>query len=426
MSTKWTERINPDLMKREASYIIYKEDNTIYALNGTTGKVDYSGTNAATVIQSAISALTNGGKIFLKAATYSLSSDISLGDNIVLCGEGVSTELQCNGGRFSTSSKSKILIKDLYINGLNLAKSLLRFVSCSEVIIENVKIRSAATSAGATQILLEDVDEARVLNCFFDMGGVSSYGIKTDAGSTNLVIKNNIFKISVNSYNPIAIYGDAQRWIVDSNVVHCTAGSPHTGIASSCSYYGVISNNIVKGFTATDEGGIEVEYKSSHGNNQSHDVIVIGNLVSNCNMGIYVRNVDGTSDKNPYEVLIVGNRAHSCSVGIKVEAGNRITVQDNDVYGCTTTISNSGTDSIIRHNKGFATENSGTATITSGSSSVTVNHELAGTPTVVTVTPSADIGDVWVDTLTSTQFTIHCDSAPGSDTTVYWYAGYRP
>jgi len=37
-----------------ADYIIYKDGATTYALNGTTGILDYSGTNTVTVIQSAM------------------------------------------------------------------------------------------------------------------------------------------------------------------------------------------------------------------------------------------------------------------------------------------------------------------------------------------------------------------------------------
>jgi len=42
------------------SYIIFQESGTIYAQNGLTGDIDYSGTDAVTVIQSAIDALTSG------------------------------------------------------------------------------------------------------------------------------------------------------------------------------------------------------------------------------------------------------------------------------------------------------------------------------------------------------------------------------
>ena len=73
-----------------ASYIIYKDGTTYYAQNGQTGVNDYSGTDASTVIQSAINALgTNGGKIFIKAGTYTLSTSIIFQKNQTIVGEGV-------------------------------------------------------------------------------------------------------------------------------------------------------------------------------------------------------------------------------------------------------------------------------------------------------------------------------------------------
>ncbi len=62
-----------------ASYIIFKDGNTIYAKNGMTGKIEFSGTDAATVIQNAINALISGGKIFIKNGTYTLTSGITFG-----------------------------------------------------------------------------------------------------------------------------------------------------------------------------------------------------------------------------------------------------------------------------------------------------------------------------------------------------------
>ena len=54
------------------SYTIYVNGDTYYARNGSTGEIDYSGTNASTVIQSAVNALSNGGRVFLKQGTYLL------------------------------------------------------------------------------------------------------------------------------------------------------------------------------------------------------------------------------------------------------------------------------------------------------------------------------------------------------------------
>ena len=63
--------------EQEASYIVFVDSadgNKIKAKNGTTGKIEYSGTDGATVIQSAINALPNsGGAIVLRAGTYNLS-----------------------------------------------------------------------------------------------------------------------------------------------------------------------------------------------------------------------------------------------------------------------------------------------------------------------------------------------------------------
>ena len=48
-----------------ASYVIYKQGDVIYAKNGETGAVEFSGTDAATIIQNAINAVENG-RIFVK------------------------------------------------------------------------------------------------------------------------------------------------------------------------------------------------------------------------------------------------------------------------------------------------------------------------------------------------------------------------
>jgi len=56
-----------------ASYIVYNKSGTINAVNGTTGSVDFSGTNATTVVQSTINALTNGS-VYIKDGTGTLGT----------------------------------------------------------------------------------------------------------------------------------------------------------------------------------------------------------------------------------------------------------------------------------------------------------------------------------------------------------------
>jgi hypothetical protein len=65
-------------------------------------------------------------------------------------------------------------------------------------------------------------------------------------------------------------------------------------------------------------------------------------------------------------------------------------------------------------------ETNGSATIASGATSIAVTHGLIATPAAsdITLTPTAttttDPGNIWVDTITSTQFTIRCRVDPGA------------
>lgn len=59
--------------------------------------MDIDGTDASTVIQAAIDALLNGGKIFIKPGTYSISNKIIGGSAIQFIGEGYSSFLDGTG-----------------------------------------------------------------------------------------------------------------------------------------------------------------------------------------------------------------------------------------------------------------------------------------------------------------------------------------
>ena len=62
----------------------------------------------------------------------------------------------------------------------------------------------------------------------------------------------------------------------------------------------------------------------------------------------------------------------------------------------------------------------GEATIPAGQTKVTVNHYLVDTPKSIIVTPTANLGNVWVENVTSNSFEIHCETAPATDTKVYY------
>jgi len=90
-------------------------------------------------------------------------------------------------------------------------------------------------------------------------------------------------------------------------------------------------------------------------------------------------------------------------------------------------LSSSGTHNTIRNNLGYITENSGTATLVNATTSIAVTHGLDVTPSAgdIVVTPIEAWGSMaqfYIDTYTSTQFTIHADGDPGVDVDFAWNA----
>lgn len=103
-----------------------------------------------------------------------------------------------------------------------------------------------------------------------------------------------------------------------------------------------------------------------------------------------------------------------------------IYTRDNIIRNTTTPIS-LPINFECRNNIGFATETSGTATLANGTTSIAVTHGLDVTPAVgdIVVTPIEAWGNMtqfYIDTYTSTQFTIHADINPGQDVDFAWKA----
>jgi len=65
-------------LKSPASYIIWTDGTNYYALNGTNGAIDYSGTDAATVIRNAVDNTPMYGRVVITEGTYTLTNAIEL------------------------------------------------------------------------------------------------------------------------------------------------------------------------------------------------------------------------------------------------------------------------------------------------------------------------------------------------------------
>jgi hypothetical protein len=91
-----TINIEPASLSGDYSYLVETDGTYVWAKSGKTGEVVYggqwnaggvSGTDASTVIQSAIDALTNGGKVFVKGGEYLIKRALRPCSNLILEGE---------------------------------------------------------------------------------------------------------------------------------------------------------------------------------------------------------------------------------------------------------------------------------------------------------------------------------------------------
>ena len=132
-------------------------------------------------------------------------------------------------------------------------------------------------------------------------------------------------------------------------------------------------------------------------------------------------------------VMVVGNRLGNQNtntpqgVGVSLLNGIGTTIVGNDLMFNGTAglaIGTNATSSIVHSNMGFVVEGSGVGNIPASGISVVVTHGLTIAPTQVWITPSTfqGAGQIWVDTITTTTFTVHISAASSSLVGFSWMA----
>lgn len=124
------------------SYLIYSDGFITYARNGTTGIIDYADSSASNVIQSAINAMIDGGKILLRNAVYNIDTTITIPSNIIFEGEGYGTILKATTDGLEklvmVYKSSNVLLKNLHLDGDLKAYTLLKIITNHGVLSENI------------------------------------------------------------------------------------------------------------------------------------------------------------------------------------------------------------------------------------------------------------------------------------------------
>ena len=109
--------------------------------------------------------------------------------------------------------------------------------------------------------------------------------------------------------------------------------------------------------------------------------------------------------------------------GIQSTGGGTNRIFNNEMSTCTTVSGErvqATAGDLIWGNVGHVTENAGTGSITSGATTDVITHGCNDTPVAadiqitLTENPTNTPGAIWVDTITSTQFTVNCENDPGA------------
>lgn len=306
----------------------------------------------------------------------------------------------------------------------------------SMVVIEknefyDVKKRAIKLQASGVIVLDNYIESNYVdaVNCPYS--GISSFGSRNIIRNNKIKLLRGNYGIELNGNNSIDIIGNIIE--VDSANAYPSgsSGSMQNGIflvggvsnvriydnTINAAYYGV--------YSATAVTDIKIR----------QNTFMVGidypiNLASPTLLDIHDNTFRGDAT-NPYQAITLNspssfkvdaNTFERCGMAVRlfgvVNKGkifnNFIVQSDTDRYR--TTDVTSGIDTVEIKDE----QNHGNATISAGTTSVTVTHGFGAYPSDILVTPRGNIGNWWVSSVNTTQFTINCSVAPAGAVIVGW------
>jgi len=330
----------------DAEYTVFVSGGYYYARNGSTGSIDYggaksngsvSGSDAAAVISAAIAALANGGRVFIKAGTYTLASlNVLIGgeagsaavgstsvSNVDLCGEGEATYLKAatnlNGTLIAAMNVNGWYVHDLQVDG-----------------------NRANQSGAGTYPELMGIDILSSTNCINEKCYVhdcKTYGIAVSSGTRCSVLDN--FVLNCNA-NGIILYG-GQSIVARGNQINGASdvGLDVSGISSSSPITDVVceQNIVVNVNLGTSPWSLNTGLGIDVGDNgYVVRAIIKGNIVDTCSGWGLQSGPSGTNNDITFE----GNQVYGCAGGVYANSTNGLKVVWNTVDTTTNNTNNEG------------------------------------------------------------------------------------
>lgn len=233
-----------------------------------------------------------------------------------------------------------------------------------------------------------------------------------------------------------AIYHDGSGLFV-GNTISCNSFHQCLNAINGCGNQNTFTGNV---FAEMDEDAVLVntgnQYNTFNGNIFYNNGAKTDNTYSDFKVG-------GTAGNNMYGLNFIGNQSvndatNKIAYHINFTSAantNNITILGIRVTGDQSGIVNGTPASfyIFAHynDSGKTSESEGTGVITAAATNVTITHNLPYTPTAaqINVMPTANttvaVGEIWVDTITSTQFNVNVAVAPGASTFTFGWSVRR-
>ena len=394
--------------KFEASYMIYSGSTGYYAKNGTTGKVDYSGSDAGLVIQNAITTLEInpilGGSIYVGDGVYTATEILITASNISIFTNKMRKEntdrpvavkqlsLIASGGNINNIKLQGLLINKLQFlprDGYNIAYVTVRdcVFRCTDTYVPSILFSGSNNYPSTCYVMHVTFDNCRMHDYHTTGKGLVRWDY-TGSGTAQIYFVNCSYQSQDNDVGPaFYVNGRVHFGLTNFSYEMMYGTATKTGsflvLGSGSTAYPVSLPNL----NITDSL-FEIHASGSLGRH------VLFNLTGSYNaFGLHWNNnrimcVDGLTDFVYNN--ITGYSTLTPADGITIDGGN-ITNVSKFSTGSMNISANFPVS--IKNVRNYTTENNGTLTLTTWSGSTP--HGLASTPANVLLTQTGSPGKVY-------------------------------
>ena len=240
------------------------------------------------------------------------------------------------------------------------------------------------------------------------------------------IVSNN--SLSNNQRSQIALWDSCNDNQLSNNMISCASEKKGIELGSSNSLRNQIVQNKILCIGESYAGhGISIVDGANYTMISNNYIVNLDTTGTTPKRGIEMAGSYGYITNNKIRSI---DQSHAFGYGIRLRATSLNNIcKNNDLRDAfvSAVIEDQGSSNEIYNNTGYTTEKSGTATLVNGQTSIVVTHSLDITPSAgdIIITPLEAWGNMtqyYIDTYTSTQFTIHANIDPGQDVDFAWKA----